>query len=99
MLHQADIVSSLPIDVLKLHQLQIIMGTSMAREYEQHPFHTFSLEEYVDLLADYLPRLRPDIALERFVSESPSRLLIAPRWGVKPQKVTMMVMEKLHQKQ
>ncbi len=95
MLHQADIVSSLPIDVLKLHQLQIIKGTTMAREYEQHPFHTFSLDEYVDLLADYLPRLRPDIALERFVSESPSRLLIAPRWGVKPQEVTKMVKERL----
>ena len=93
MLRQADIVSSLPIDVLKLHQLQIIKGTTMAREYEQHPFHTFSLDEYVDLLADYLPRLRPDIALERFVSESPSRLLIAPRWGVKPQEVTRKVKE------
>lgn len=98
MLRQAEFVSSLPIDVLKLHQLQIIKGTAMAREYEQHPFHTFTLEEYVDLLASYLPRLRPDIALERFVSESPSLLLIAPRWGVKPQVVTRMVMERLSKK-
>lgn len=95
MLRQADIVSSLSIDVLKLHQLQIIKGTTMAREYQQHPFPTFSLDEYVDLLTEYLPRLRPDIALERFVSESPSRLLIAPRWGVKPQEVTKMVKERL----
>lgn len=95
LLRQADIVSSLPIDVLKLHQLQIIKGTTMAREYQQHPIPTFSLDEYVDLLTEYLPRLRPDIALERFVSESPSRLLIAPRWGVKPQEVTKMVKERL----
>lgn len=45
MLRQADVVSSLPIDILKLHQLQIVRGTAMAREYERHPFHTFTLEE------------------------------------------------------
>ena len=38
MLRQADVVSSLPIDILKLHQLQIVRGTAMAREYERHPF-------------------------------------------------------------
>lgn len=70
MLRQADVVSSLPIDILKLHQLQIVRGTAMAREYERHPFHTFTLEEYVDLLADYLPRLRDDMVMERFVRQS-----------------------------
>lgn len=95
MLRQADVVSSLPIDILKLHQLQIVRGTAMAREYEGHPFHTFTLEEYVDLLADYLPRLRDDMVMERFVSETPPKLLMAPRWGVKPQEVTRLVIEKL----
>lgn len=96
MLRQADIVSSLPIDILKLHQLQIIQGTKMAEEYERHPFPTFTLEEYVDLLSEYIPRLRDDIVLERFVSEAPSSMVIAPRWGVKPQVVTQMVNERLH---
>lgn len=95
MLRQADVVSSLPIDILKLHQLQIVRGTAMAREYERHHFHTFTLEEYVDLLADYLPRLRDDMVMERFVSETPPKLLMAPRWGVKPQEVTRLVIEKL----
>ena len=95
MLRQADVVSSLPIDILKLHQLQIVRGTAMAREYERHLFHTFTLEEYVDLLADYLPRLRDDMVMERFVSETPPKLLMAPRWGVKPQEVTRLVIEKL----
>lgn len=99
MLRQAGIISSMPIDILKLHQLQIVRGTTMAREYELHPFHTFTLEEYVDLLAEYLPRLRDDMVLERFVSETPPRLLIAPRWGVKPQEVTRLVTEKLASRQ
>ena len=95
MLRQADVVSSLPIDILKLHQLQIVRGTAMARGYARHPSHPFTLEEYVDLLADYLPRLRDDMVMERFVSETPPKLLMAPRWGVKPQEVTRLVIEKL----
>ncbi len=95
MLRQANIISSLPIDILKLHQLQIVRGTTMAKEHETYPLCMFTLEEYVNLLAEYLPRLRPDMVIERFVSETPSSLLIAPRWGVKPQEVTRLVNEKL----
>ncbi len=95
-LRQADIISSLPIDILKLHQLQIVKNTLMAKQHKKHPFRLFSLEEYVDLLAEYLPRLRHDIVIERFVSETPPSLLIAPRWGVKPQEITRLVNEKLN---
>ena len=82
---QAGILSALPLTTLKLHQLQLIRGTRMAREYEQHPedFHLFDLEEYIDLVIDYVEHLRPDIVLERFLSQSPKKLLIAPDWGLK----------------
>ena len=57
----------------------------MAHEYEQHPedFHLFGVEEYIDLVIDYIEHLRPDLVLERFVSQSPKELLIAPDWGLK----------------
>lgn len=99
MLKQADIVASLPIDILKLHQLQVVKGTMMAREYARHPFRTFTMQEYIDLLAEYLPRLRPDMVIERFVSETPPSLLVAPRWGVKPQEITRAVNAKLASQQ
>ena len=85
MLHEADELSKLPIKTLKLHQLQLIRGTRMAHEYEQHPenFHLFSADEYVELIIDFIERLRPDIILDRFVSQSPKSLLIAPDWGLK----------------
>ncbi|MBC8004193.1 MAG: TIGR01212 family radical SAM protein, partial [Verrucomicrobia bacterium] len=31
----------------------------------------------------YLELLRPEMVVERFVSESPDKLLVAPRWGLK----------------
>ena len=84
-IRQARQVSELPLTTLKMHQLQLIRGTRMALEYERNPedFHLFNVDEYVDLVVDYVEHLRPDIVLERFVSQSPKELLIAPDWGLK----------------
>ena len=82
-LRQAPIISSLPLNILKIHQMQIIKGTRLAEEYLQNPFPLYSVEEYVRLIADYISLLRKDLVLERFVSQSPPELLIAPRWGLK----------------
>lgn len=82
---QAGVLSQLPLTTLKLHQLQLIKGTRMASEYVKDPeaFHFYTADEYVDLVIDYIEHLRPDIVLERFVSQSPKELLIAPDWGLK----------------
>ena len=82
-LRQAPIISSLPLNILKFHQLQIIKGTRLAEEYLQQPFPLYTVEEYLHLIADYISLLRKDLVLERFVSQSPPELLIAPRWGLK----------------
>lgn len=76
-------VSSLPIEFLKLHQLQIIKGTVMAQEYSKKPedFNLFTVDQYVETVADFIQHLEPNIILERFSSESPKSLLIAPQWG------------------
>ena len=86
MVGQAEILSELPLNTLKIHQLQLIRGTHMAHEYVDNPidFHLFAeVDEYIDLVIDYVEHLRPDIVVERFVSQSPKDLLIAPDWGLK----------------
>ena len=82
-LRQAPLISSLEIDVLKIHQLQVIRGTQLAAEYARAPFHLYTVDEYIDLLVGYIKLLRKDIVLERFVSQSPADMVIAPRWGLK----------------
>ena len=79
-------MSELPISTLKLHQLQIIKGTPMAREYSAFPerFNLMTPEKYASIIKRILPVLRKDIALDRFVSESPADMVIAPKWGLKP---------------
>ena len=87
-LRQAPIISSLPLTTLKIHQMQIIRGTKLAKMYEEHPFHLYSVDEYIHLIAKYISRLRADLILERFVSQSPPELLIAPKWGLKNYEFT-----------
>ncbi len=78
-------VSQLPLTAIKLHQLQLVKGTKMARQYKSNPewFNLFTPDEYVELVVDFLEILNPNIAIERFVSQSPERYLIAPHWGLK----------------
>ena len=85
MLSGAVRLSELPVDVLKLHQLQIIRETAMADEYLSNPaaFRLYTLDEYLDVVVDVIEHIRPDIYLERFVNQAPEEYLIAPRWGIK----------------
>lgn len=85
MLHHAGEVSKLPIDFLKLHQLQIVKGSAFAGQYNATPekFQLYRVEDYIELVVDFIERINPQIILERFVSQAPHDLLIAPRWGLK----------------
>jgi radical SAM protein (TIGR01212 family) len=94
-LRQAPTISSLPLDILKLHQLQIIRGTKLADEYLEHPFHLFTPDEYIDLIINYLQHIRKDLVLERFVSQSPPELLIAPHWGLKNYEFTNLLNKRM----
>ena len=84
-LSHADRLSDLPLTTVKLHQLQLIRGTAMEKEFSENPsaFRLYSVDEYIDLVVDFVERLNPAIVVERFVSQSPKELLIAPDWGLK----------------
>ncbi|MDE6097744.1 MAG: TIGR01212 family radical SAM protein [Muribaculaceae bacterium] len=85
MLQTVDRLNQLPVETVKFHQLQIIRGTRLASQYEkgETDFIRFTPESYIDLCVEIIGRLRHDIAIERFVSQSPAELLIEPRWGLK----------------
>lgn len=96
-LHHADLLSALPLTTLKLHQLQLIRNTRMAHEFEEHPeqFHLYTADAYIELVIDFLERLNPSIVVERFVSQSPKELLIAPDWGLKNFEFTAKVNKRI----
>ena len=92
---QATIMSELGLDVLKIHQMQIIRGTRLAQMYAENPFHLYSPEEYSELIVRYLEHLSEDMVVERFASQSPKEMLIAPKWGLKNYELTNLIVNKM----
>lgn len=99
-LAHADEMSKLPLTALKLHQLQLIRGTKMAEQYATNPewFHLYEADEYIDLTIDFLERLSPNIAVERFLSQSPAEFLLAPDWGLKNYEFVEKVRKRLKER-
>lgn len=66
---------------IKLQLLHVLAGTDLAIQYGSHPFHVYSMEEYIDLLIHCLEILRPDMVIHRITGDGPKKLLIAPTWS------------------
>jgi len=101
MLESATEISKLNFTLLKLHQLQIVKNTLMAKDYEKNhdDYELFELEEYIEFVVDYLEMLSPDIYVERFTSEVPADMLIAPKWGrVKNFEIVHKIEKKLKER-
>ena len=97
LVRQARMINKLPLTTLKLHQLQLIKGTVMAREYEQSSFHLYTADEYIDMVIKYISYIRREVVLERFVSSSPKDLLLAPNWNIKNYEFVEMLKKKMRE--
>ncbi|TAL61185.1 MAG: TIGR01212 family radical SAM protein [Bacteroidetes bacterium] len=96
MLDQASIISRLPLTTVKFHQLQIIKGTTMEKEFQNCPenFELFTWEEYLDFFVRFLERFNPGIVVERFTGEAPPRFLAGEGWGKKRTDQIVNLIEK-----
>lgn len=84
LLGQCRFISSMPLHSVKFHQLQIVKGTRMEKEFAQVPqdFLRLSLPDYLDMVIDILERLRPDLYIERVAGEVPPRFVNETQWGL-----------------
>ena len=89
--------SKLPISTIKLHQLQLIKGTKLAKQVADNELKvcSWNANEYIDICLSLISNLSPTIAIERFVSQSPESLLISPRWGLKNYEFTNLLNNKI----
>jgi radical SAM protein (TIGR01212 family) len=96
MFDQVSFISGLPLTTVKFHQLQIIKGTAMEKEFHANPndFQLFSWEEYLEFFISFLERLNPEIVVERFTGEAPPRFLTGPGWGKKRTDQIVNLIEK-----
>lgn len=81
MLMHAKRLSSIPLSFLKIHHLQILRYTMLAKEHARNAFTLLTPEKYLDLIIHFLELLPPGLVIQRFLAEAPEKLLVAPRWG------------------
>ena len=69
---------------MKFHQLQIVEGTQMAKDYAKNPeqYDLFSFDDYIDFIIRFTEKLNPKFIIERFAGEVPPRFLAGPGWGL-----------------
>ena len=101
MMNHAKMVSQLPINTLKIHHLQIVKHTMMAVQFKKTPemFTFMELDEYIDFVVDFVEKLKPEIIIERFFSESPASMLIHPKYGLKNFEVKHLVEKRLEERE
>jgi radical SAM protein (TIGR01212 family) len=97
-LHEADILSEVDFNFLKIHQLHIVKKTIMERRHIQNPYRLFTLSEYVDIVVAFLERLNPEIIIQRLAGEAPKHMLVAPNWGKRNTEVIQFITNELLKK-
>jgi radical SAM superfamily enzyme len=77
------IINALPLNSVKFHQLQMVKGTQIEKEYWANPeqFYPFNMDSYISFIVDFVERLNPAFAIERFAGEVPPRFLSVNKWG------------------
>jgi radical SAM protein (TIGR01212 family) len=100
-LNHAKKISKLNIQTLKIHQMQVLKKTKLADVYKESPelFYNLNLENYLDLMAEFLSYLNPNVVVERFTSESPKEMIIYPNWqGKKNFEISHMLEKKMKER-
>jgi uncharacterized protein len=95
MLRSADILSDTGLNFLKLHHLHVVQNTIMEKEYKSKPFPLLGMEEYADLVVDFLERLNPAIFIERLFGAAPENLLVGPIWGKSKGEIRRTIEQRL----
>jgi radical SAM protein (TIGR01212 family) len=84
-LAQTGIISSLPLNTIKFHQLQIIKGTAMAKEFLGNPehFEIYEIDDYLLLMKEIIEKLNPAFVIERIAGEVPPPFSVNQPWDLR----------------
>lgn len=98
----AEVISSMPVNILKIRQLQLITGTVMAKEFRDKPeeFDLYSPDDYISLVISFLERLNPAIMIDRISGEAPPRMLDDPRsWSLRSNEILQLFAQRLEERE
>jgi radical SAM protein (TIGR01212 family) len=98
MLQTARLVSSLPIQGIKIHLLYVVEKTPLAELYKKGGFRCLDREGYVDLVVDFLELIRSDMIVQRLTGDPIKSELVAPLWAMEKSKNLRLIHETLERR-
>jgi uncharacterized protein len=98
MMQTADQVAQWNPAGVKIHNLYAVHRTELADQVARGEVHLLELEEYVQLLADFLERLPPNVVIERISGDAPPKDLIAPFWCLNKGSIKQRLVEIMEQR-
>ncbi len=87
MLYTAKSLAELPLQGIKIHSLHVLRGTRLADLYLAEKFPLLTMQEYIEIVADALEILPPNIIVHRLMGDGPAADVIAPEWTRKKWEV------------
>ena len=97
-MREAEVLSEIGFDFLKIHQLHIVKNTVMERNHIRNPYRLFTMREYVDIVVAFLEKLNPEIIIQRLAGEAPKHILVAPTWGKRNSDVVKFITGELEKR-
>jgi hypothetical protein len=94
-LETAEIISSLPVDSLKIHQLHAVRGTVLSEMYSRGEFVPLTHQQYVSAVCDFLEVLPPRVTVQRLYGSAPLAIRVAPTWNLKNNRMWYSIVHEL----
>lgn len=98
MLKTVKDISSLKIDAVKFHQLDIVKDSYFENMYREYLFPTLNEDYYIDLISDAISFTRSDIIIARLMGDSLGDSLIAPKWKKSKGVIINLIMKNMKEK-
>ncbi len=80
---------------VKIHNLYAVHRTRLADQVARGEVRLLELAEYIELLADFLERLPPQMVIERISGDAPPKDLIAPQWCLDKGTIKQRLIDRL----
>ena len=98
MIETSKMIAEMGIDGIKIHLLYVIKGTKLDRLYQQGLYKCLKLQQYVELVCDFLERIPQDMVIQRLTGDPHLEELVAPRWPVNKAQTLSMIQKTLEKR-
>jgi radical SAM protein (TIGR01212 family) len=80
MMITAELLASLPVQGVKIHNLHVVRDTPLEAMYRRGEVLLPTVDQYVRVVCDFLERLPPHMVIHRLSGDAPPDYLVAPAW-------------------